>query len=200
MQPCRDGVVPADLASSRPDAPCLTDLSHPRNWQIRPGESSGKLIAVEILADLIDPFLDFSAIRLELGFARTAEKAEAAALPFEVGPGPDQTRALIFQTCEFDLHAPLAGARAPPKDFQNYAGTVDDLSFPAALQIALLDWGQSGVHKDDAGIFAGHDGADFLDLAFAEKEAWTHCPQGLAARLKHFKVERLRQTAGFFKP
>ena len=59
-----------------------------------------------------DAVPDQPPVNFDLAFPRPAQKAEAAALAFQVRPGPHQPRALILQMREFNLQA--AFARAGP--------------------------------------------------------------------------------------
>jgi hypothetical protein len=64
---------------------------------------AGALDLVEFILDTADAVFDHAPIRFELGFARTAKKAEAAALAFEMGPRPHQPALLVRQMRVFDL-------------------------------------------------------------------------------------------------
>ena len=112
--------------------------------------------------------LDDAAVRFELGLARPAKKAEAAALALKMGPGAHQPAFLIGQMRVLDLQRAFAGARAPSENFQDEAGAVEHLGVPGLFQIALLHRRQRAVHHHDAGVEAFDEAGDLFDLALAE--------------------------------
>ena len=103
---------------------------------------------VQFAADSHDPLVDLAAIRLDLGFAGSAQETAPAALALEMGPASYQPAPLIGQVRELDLENALPGARARAENFENQPGTIDDLAVPGAFEIALLDRGQRGIHAD----------------------------------------------------
>ena len=129
---------------------------------------AGALDLDKLGLDLGEPFLDHAPVGFELRFAGPAEKAEAAALAFEMGPRAHQPAFLIGQMRVFDLQRAFARARAPAENLQNKAGPVDDLGAPGLFQIALLHRRQRAIHHHDAGFVRLDQSGDFLDLAFAE--------------------------------
>ncbi len=84
-------------------------------------------------------FVDGTAVGLDLGFAGTADKAKPAPLPFQVGPGAHQSRALIGQCGHLDLQNAFTGAGAVGKNLKDQPGPVEQLHFPGLFQVALLD-------------------------------------------------------------
>ncbi len=115
-----------------------------------------------------DALADQPAVDLELALARPAEKAEPAALAFEMRPRPHQPRALVRQCRQFDLQATLMGAGARAEDLENEPGSVDHLGLPAPLEVALLHRAQRRIDDDEADRALGDDGAQILDVAAAE--------------------------------
>ena len=101
-------------------------------------QRAGALDVVELAAQPGDALADQPAVDFELAFARSAEKAETAALAFEMGPGPHQPRALVRQCRQLDLQPAFMGAGARAEDLEDQAGAVDDLGLPAPFEIALL--------------------------------------------------------------
>ncbi len=107
------------------------------------------LDAVELALQPCDALADQPAVDFELALAGAAQKAEAAALAFEMGPRPHQPRALVGERRQLDLQPAFMGARALAEDFEDQPGAVDDLGLPASLEIALLHRRQCAVDHDE---------------------------------------------------
>ena len=118
-------------------------------------QAAGALDVVELALQPGDALADQPAVDFELAFAGAAEKAEAAALAFEMGPRPHQPRALIRQRRQLDLQPAFMGAGARAEDFEDQAGAVDDLGLPAPFEIALLHRRQRPVDDDEPDLVLG---------------------------------------------
>src|SRR5690606_12546044 len=90
------------------------------------------------LARALDRLVDHAAIKLDLGFARSAARANAAALTLQVGPAAHQARGQVFQAGELRLELALMTARALAEDLENQQGAVGDAHVQMALEVALL--------------------------------------------------------------
>ena len=101
-------------------------------------DRAGAAHAVEVALDPDDALADQAAVDLDLAFAGTAQEAEAAALAFQMGPGPHQAAALVFERGQLDLQAAFMRAGARAEDLEDQAGAVDHLGVPRRLEIALL--------------------------------------------------------------
>src|SRR3546814_16003205 len=95
---------------------------------------------------------DQPAVGFDLRFAGAAEKAEAAALAFEVGPTPHQPPGLIIEMRQLDLEPPFGGRRALAEDFEDQPGAVDHLGLERGFAVALLDRRQRGLEHAEIGF------------------------------------------------
>ena len=153
----------------------------------------------EFLLDADDAILDDPPVGLDLGLAGTAEEAETAALPFEVGPAADQPALLIFEMRQLDLQDAFPGMRPLPEDLEDQSGPVDHLGLPGALEIALLDRRQGVVDDHQPDLVGGDPLADLLDLAGAEERRGTIIGERHGIAVDDLEVDRLRQPGRFLE-
>src|SRR5690606_9971623 len=89
--------------------------------------------------------------------------------PLEVGPASDQAAALVAERRELDLELAFPGPCALAEDLEDEAGAVDDLAFPGALEVALLDRRERPIHHHELDRFRLDERAEALNLAAADQ-------------------------------
>ena len=154
----------------------------------------------EIAFDAGHPLLDQTPVGLDLRLARTAEKAKAATLAFEMGPGAHQARLLIGEMGEFDLQRAFARPRPPPENLENEPGPVDHFGSEGLFEVALLHRRKGAIHDDQIDRLVAHLRSDFFDLALAEKTGWPDLPQRHDLAADELDVDGLGETACLFHP
>ena len=147
-----------------------------------------------------DAIADQPAVGFDLRFAGAAHESKAAALAFQMGPGPHQTAALIIQMREFDLQRAFLGLGAAAEDFQDQAGAVEHLGVPGLLQIALLDRRQRAIHHHQFDLVPGDEADDFLDLALAEIGRGPDLADRRDDGFRDGQVDRAREAFGLLEP
>ena len=86
-------------------------------------QPTGAADLLQLLLQAHDPVGDQAAVGFDLRLARAAQEPEAAALPFQVGPGPDQAAALVVLNAPIRLATRPSLVRAPlSEDVQDQAG------------------------------------------------------------------------------
>src|SRR5271165_814379 len=159
IEQCRlPGVSVADQSDNR-----IGDRVAARAMQGAPALHS---LQLPLAAD--DALLNKAAVGFDLGFARSAEKAESAALTFEMGPRTHKAGALIAQMGQLHLQRALGGARPAAKNFEDEPGAVDDLAVEGLFEVTLLRRGQRAVHHDKIDPLGLHFSRYGFDLALAE--------------------------------
>ena len=144
-------------------------------------QRAGAFHLFELALQLGDALADQAAVDFDLAFAGAAEEAEAAALAFQVGPGPHQPRALIGERRQFDLQPAFMGAGARAEDFEDQAGAVDDLGLPLRVRDCAAAPATASPSTTTRPIFFSAIGlAERFDPAFADQ------------RRRHRPVERER--------
>src|SRR5262245_43769232 len=130
---------------------------------------------LQLAPDLGHPLANQAPIGLDLRFAGTAEKAEAASLPLEVGPAAHQPPRLIFEMGKLDLKLTLGGRRALAENLEDQSGPVDHLGANLVLEVLLLDRGQGSVDDQQPGALFPCNSGNLVDLALAEQSRGTDC-------------------------
>jgi hypothetical protein len=108
-------------------------------------------------------------VGLDLGFARTAEKSEPAALALQMGPAAHKPASLVGEMGQLDLQPAFACMRAFAEDLENKRRAVEHFRIPRFLQIALLHGRERRVHDDDIRFECARLGGDLIHLAFANQ-------------------------------
>ena len=134
-----------------------------------PVQGSGPLDLLQLASNSSHPVANQPAVGLDLGFAGTAEKTEAAALPFQVGPAPDQPPRLIVEMGKLDLQPPFRGRCPFSENLEDQACAVDDLGPDLLFQRLLLHRSQRGIDNKQAGLVALGHACNLLDLTFAKQ-------------------------------
>ena len=147
-----------------------------------------------------DAFLDQATVGLDLGFARSADEAETAALPLQMGPGTHKAAFLPLEMRQFDLQRALGSAGSCAENLQDQARTVQNLALQGFFQIALLDRCERVIDHHQLGLLRLHDRPQFLDLAAAEERARTGIGDSDDAGGDNIEIDRGGQPDRFLKP
>ena len=153
----------------------------------------------EIVFQTIDLTAYNAPVDLDLAFARAAQEAEAAALAFQVGPGPHQPAALVFQRGELDLQAAFMSAGARTEYLEDQSGAIDDFGPPGLFKIALLDRREPVVddHESDPLLF--HGLLDAFDDAFADQGGRRDTAQRDTLRESDIEIDCTGETDRFLE-
>jgi hypothetical protein len=133
---------------------------------------------LELGLDARNALLDHAPVRLDLSFARAAEKSKAAPLALEMRPGTYQPALLVGEMRQLHLEGAFTRARAPPENLQDQAGAIDHLCTPGFFEIALLHRREGAVHHDDSGLVSFDQTGDLLNLALADEGRGPYAAQG----------------------
>ena len=154
---------------------------------------------IEFTAQAGHAVADHAPVGFDLGFARTAEEAETAALPLKVGPAADQSSGLVVKVGQFDLQATFRRRRPLPENLEDQAGPVDHLALQLFFQIALLDRGERAIDDDQFSLALGAGNVDVLDLPFPEQGASPRLADRDGDGIDHFQPDGESKTARFFQ-
>src|SRR5690606_33902123 len=153
----------------------------------------------ELALDLGDAFLNKPSVRLDLRFAGTAEKTEAAALTLQMGPAPHQAAFLIVEVSKLDLQRAFARMRAFTENFENKPRPVEDLEVPRLFEVALLHGAEMPIDNDESGFEFFEKPLQLLNLAFADQCGGARLRND-GNRLAHdFQIYRRRKPRGLFQ-
>ena len=155
---------------------------------------------VEFAADARHAVADHAPVGLDLGLARTAEEAEAAALAFEVGPAAHEAPCLVIEMRQFDLQPAFGGRRALAEDFEDQPGAVDHLALELFLQIALLDRAERTIDDDQFRFFLRCRNIDALDLALAEQRCRAYRADRHRESVSHHDADRTGEPLRLLQP
>src|SRR4029078_5614281 len=136
------------------------------------------LYFLELGLDARNALLDHAAVRLDLSFARAAEKAKTAPLALEVRPGTYQSALLVGEMRQLYLEGAFTRACAPPENLQDQAGAIDHLCTPSFFEIALLHRREGAVHHDDSALIGFDQTGYLLNLALPDEGRGPYAAQG----------------------
>src|SRR3569623_1124662 len=131
----------------------------------------------QALVELIDTLLDQAPVGLELGFARAAQ-ADAALLPFQMGPAAHKARGQVDELGEFHLQLSFEGCGALGKNVEDETGAIQCATFHQLFDIALLSRRQGVIEDHHLRLELFHLNADFLGLAAADEILGIGCLAG----------------------
>ena len=163
-------------------------------------QSAGPPHLLQLVLQPDDAFADQPPVGLDLRLAGAAEEAEAAALAFQVGPGPHQAGALVVQMRQLHLERALLGRGALAEDVQDQPGAVDHLAGPGALQVALLHRRQRRIDDRDGDFLFRQGVAERGDLPLAQQRGRAADAQGEDSGMHDDEADRGGEAHRFGQP
>ena len=162
-------------------------------------EAAGAADRIELAAQARHAIADQPAIRLDLGLARAAEKAETAPLALEVGPAADQPAGLVIEMRQLDLEPALGGARAFAEDLEDQAGAVDHLALQRSLEVTLLHRREARIEHGQLQLAVAHRLGQGFHLTRTDQRARLGRADAQRHPLDHVDADRRRETGSLLQ-
>ena len=154
----------------------------------------------QLRLDFVDPLVNGPPVGLDLRLTRPADKAQTAALTFQMRPGPHKSRSLIRQRRQLHLQHTLTCRGAVGEDLEDQPCAVEDLYLPLFFEVALLHGRHRPVDQHQLDLIVMEAVFQLFDLAGAKQRARPHLGQGhnlvandLQPRQRHAKRNRFGQ-------
>ena len=101
---------------------------------------------------------------------------------------------------KLDLQATLGRCCPLSEYLEDQSGPIDDLSFEAVFEIALLNRRESAIYDDEVGLVLFAGSCDVIDLAGTEQRTRPNLPHRDYRRIDDDNADCLGKTAGFLEP
>jgi hypothetical protein len=163
-------------------------------------QAARALDLIQLATDLRHAIADNSPVCLDLGLAGTAEEAETAALPLEVGPAPDQPPGLIIEMRKLDLQPAFRRGRTLAENLQDKAGAIDHFRPDLIFQILLLDRRQRRIDDQQMRAAPARRLGKLLDLTLAEQRRRPDGAHADSPRPNHIDTDGSGKALGLFDP
>ncbi|GBF26816.1 hypothetical protein MnTg02_01857 [bacterium MnTg02] len=121
-----------------------------------------------------DARLNGATVRLDLCFARSAEKTKTAALTFKMGPAAHQSAFLVRKMRKFDLQPPFPRSCPASKNLEDQSGSIEHFDRPGCFKIALLNRRERMVDNNKLDVRSPDDPLKLLDFAGSKKRCRTN--------------------------
>lgn len=157
---------------------------------------AARLERFEFLAQLGQAGARDAPVGLELGLAR-AERADAAALAFQVRPKAREAWDQVLELGDLHLELGLAGAGLPCEDVQDQARTIQDHAARELLQALGLAGGKVVVEDDLLDVLALAQFGELAHLSAAQEGGGIEVLAVLHQLAGHLRTRRIGQTREF---
>ncbi len=135
-----------------------------------PLDLSDLLQLVQVLLQGFDALADAPAVHLQLGLARTAVGADAAAHAGQLGSLAGEAGQQVVQLGQLNLGLALAGVGMKCEYIQYQSGAIDDLAGTMFFQVSLLGRSQFPVEDNQIGLHLLDQDGEFFHFPFADEE------------------------------